>query len=90
MRNASVVVVKSSSRTGERRAKMLKRKPTRLEFKESDDKEELEQARRRAAATAAGAAAGSSAGSTGGPLATAQVNECRPKLTVAQRIGFTK
>ncbi|KAL3681722.1 hypothetical protein R1sor_024678 [Riccia sorocarpa] len=57
---------------------MLKRKPTRLEFKEADDKEELEQARRRAAA-AVSADAGSTGGSAGGGSITAQGNESRPK-----------
>lgn len=71
---------------------MLKRKPTRLEFKEADDKEDLEQARKSAAAAAAAAAA-SSAGAAavgGSASATPQVIEFRPKLSVAQRIGFNK
>ncbi|BBN15183.1 hypothetical protein Mp_6g17660 [Marchantia polymorpha subsp. ruderalis] len=72
---------------------MLKRKPTRLEFKEADDKEDLEQARKSASAAAAAAAAASSAGAAavgGSASATPQVIEFRPKLSVAQRIGFNK
>ncbi|KAL3681708.1 hypothetical protein R1sor_024664 [Riccia sorocarpa] len=62
---------------------MLKRKPTRLEFKEADDKEELEQARHRAASAAVpSAAAGSSGGSTGGGPTTPQGNVFRPKITL--------
>lgn len=61
---------------------MLKRKPTRIELKDLDDKEELEEARRRVAIAAATAAAASGS--------TLPAEPPRQKLTVAQRIGFSK